>query len=584
MRTAALVGRNGSIDWLCLPRFDSPACFARLLGEEHNGYWRIAPVDDEVRVSRAYRADSLVLETTFSVEDGRVRVTDCMSVGRDHPRIVRIVEGLAGKVEMSMQLVVRFDYGNDIPWVRKVAGDTVFIAGPDAFVFRSTVPAQGEDFTTVANFRLGQGERAIFELVYHPSHEPRPEPVDLPKDVEETDAWWRVWSGRCTYRGEWRDLVVRSMLTLKALTFAPTGGIIAAPTTSLPEQLGGVRNWDYRYCWLRDATFALFALLSGGFVDEAKAWQRWLLRAVAGAPKNLQIVYGIAGERRIPEFELPWLAGYEGATPVRVGNAAANQFQLDVHGEVIDALFQSHVMGIPPPRSEWMMSSAVVEAVEERWLEPDRGLWEVRGGSQHFVYSKVMAWVALDRAVKSIERFGFEGPLDRWRAVRDEVRERILTFGFDAKRNTFTQYFGSAELDASCLRIPLVGFLPPSDPRVVGTIAAIERELMDRGFVFRYKQDTHYAVDGLPAGEGAFLACNFWLVDNYVLTGRLDDARKLFERILATANDVGLLAEEYEPVARRLVGNFPQAFSHVGLVNSALNLSQPGTRPPAGAP
>ncbi len=572
-RTAALVGRDGSIDWLCLPRFDSPACFAALLGEPDNGYWKLAPAVDAVRVERAYRGETLVLETTFHCPGGVLRVTDCMLVERGHTRISRVARVTSGRVPVRMTYVVRFDYGSVVPWVRRVPEGLLAIAGPDALLLAGDIDLQPAGLRTLAEFTLREGESARFELTYFASHEETPAPWSPPEAVEETERSWSAWSAQCGYSGPYRAQVVRSLLTLRALTYAPTGGIVAAATTSLPERLGGVRNWDYRYCWLRDATFTLYALLAGGYLESARAWRGWLLRAVAGMPGDLQIVYSVLGARRLPETTVPWLAGYEGSQPVRIGNDAHGQFQLDVYGEVIDLLVTAHRYGIEHDDDEWALTSAIVGAVEERWREPDRGLWEIRGEPQHFTHSKVMAWVALDRAIVAVESFGLAGPVERWRATRDAIHAAVCAEAFDATRGTFTQYYGSKALDASTLLLPIVGFLPATDPRVRGTVAAIERELLRDGLVQRYTQGDGGTPDGLPPGEAAFLACSFWLVDNYVLAGRMDEARALFERLLGLCNDVGLLAEEYDSGARRQLGNVPQAFSHVGLINSVFNIS-----------
>ncbi len=574
-RTAALVGLDGSIDWFCAPRFDSGAMFAALLGTPDNGRWKIAPSERTLRVTRAYRPNSMVLETTFECGSGTVTLVDCMLAESPVPRLIRSLEGRSGRVAMALELITRFDYGSIVPWVRTFEGAHVAVAGPDAFVVRGDVALEGRGLTSIAEFEIGAGERIAFEAVYHPSYEPRPQAIDPAKAIAHTDEYWRAWTKVCRYDGPYREAVTRSLLTLKALTFHPTGAVVAAATTSLPEKLGGVRNWDYRYCWLRDATFVLLALHNGGYDHAAEAWRNWLLRAVAGAPNQLQIMYGLLGERRIPEFEVPWLAGYENSKPVRLGNAAAGQFQLDVYGEVIDALFQGREAGAAIDEDEWTLAKAVIATVEERWSEPDHGLWEIRGKPQHFTHSKVMAWVALDRAVQTIEKLGAEGPLERWRALRDHIHEEICARAYDQKRRTFTQYYGSRELDASTLLLPIVGFLPPDDPRVSTTIEAIEHELLEGGFVRRYTQTKGSStVDGLPPGEGAFLACSFWLADAYAAVGRWEDAHALFERLLGLRNDVGLLSEEYAPEAQRLVGNYPQAFSHVGLVNTAYNLSQ----------
>ena len=571
-RTAALVGRNGSIDWLCLPHFDSGACFAALLGHSGHGRWLISPASPPLVLRRRYRPETLVLETEFETHEGAVRLTDFMTPWQGEPDLIRIVEGVRGEVRMQMELIIRFDYGSIVPWVRKTDGNLLAIAGPDAISLWTTVPTHGKDLTTCAEFVVREGERASFLMMWHPSHITSPEPFDTSAALDQTEGWWREWCGRCTYEGPWREQVQRSLITLKALTYAPSGGIVAAPTTSLPERIGGVRNWDYRYCWLRDATYTLYALMIGGYTDEAAAWRNWLLRAVAGDPSTLHIMYGMQGERRLPEMELPWLPGYEDSRPVRIGNAAINQLQLDVYGEVMDALHLARRAGIPPDPDAWALQRALITHLETAWQQPDEGIWEVRGPRRHFTHSKVMAWVAFDRAVKAVERYGAEGPVDRWRQLRAQVHTEVCKNGFDARRNTFTQYYGSQELDASLLMIPLVGFLPASDPRVAGTLQAIERELMQEGFVQRYPSKEH--IDGLPPGEGAFVACSFWLADNYELQGRRAEARQLFERLLGLCNDLGLLAEQYDPASKRQLGNFPQAFSHVMLINTARNLAR----------
>ena len=574
-QTAALVGRDGSIDWLCVPRFDSGACFAALLGTPDHGRWLLAPATEVRAVRRAYRPGTLVLETEYEVAGGAVKVIDCMPPRTDVPDVLRVVVGIRGRVPMRMQFVARFDYGSIVPWVRRMDGGIRAVAGPDTLLLRTPAPLRGEGLTTVAEFSVAEGERVPFELTWHPSHQPMPSALDAEAAVDHTEAWWTEWSSRCTYRGPWRDAVVRSLVTLKAMTYAPTGGIVAAATTSLPEQLGGVRNWDYRFCWLRDATFTLYALMMGGYTEEAQAWREWLLRAVAGAPPQIQIMYGLAGERRLTELELPWLPGYEGAAPVRIGNAAFGQLQLDIYGEVMDALHVARREGLPPDENAWRVQRQLLEYLETIWDQPDEGIWEVRGPRRHFTHSKVMAWVALDRAVMGVEQLGLAGPAARWRALRDTIHAEVCRRGFDPGRNAFVQYYGAPELDASLLMIPLVGFLPPSDPRVRGTVEAIERELLRDGFVMRYP--TTPAVDGLPPGEGVFLACTFWLADNYALLGRRAEARECFERLLGLQNDVGLLSEQYDPGAKRLTGNFPQAFSHVSLINTACNLSaEPG--------
>jgi GH15 family glucan-1,4-alpha-glucosidase len=575
MQTVALVGRDGSIDWLCLPRFDAGACFAALLGDTEHGRWLIAPASGEVAQRRSYRGDSLVLEHEFRTATGTVRLVDCMPPRQREPDVVRLVEGLSGHVDMRMELIVRFDYGHIVPWVRTLDGVLRAIGGPDALSLWTRVPTQGIDLTTTASFTVHAGERVPFVLAWHPSHEPPPPSVDPTAAISETETWWQEWAAHCSYKGPWRDAVVRSLITLKALTFAPTGGIVAAATTSLPEHLGGVRNWDYRYCWLRDATFTLYALMVGGFTEEAACWRNWLLRAVAGDPADLQIMYGCAGERRLPELELPWLPGYEGARPVRIGNDAVRQLQLDVYGEVMDVLHLARRAGLQADAASWALQRHLLEFLETAWHEPDEGIWEVRGPRRHFTHSKVMAWVAFDRGIKAVEQGGGDGPVDRWRAIRADIHAQACDRGYDRARGTFTQFYGSQQLDASLLMLPLVGFLPPDDPRMTGTVNALERELLRDGFMQRYVMDeTSADVDGLPPGEGAFLACTFWLADNYALQGRHEEARRLFDRLLALRNDLGLLSEEFDPVSQRLVGNFPQAFSHVGLINTARNLAR----------
>ena len=573
-QTAALVGRDGSLDWLCLPRFDSGACFAALLGDRDNGRWKLAP-STEATVSRRYRPGTLVLETTFTTPTGQVRVLDCMPVRGEAPDVVRVVEGLSGRVAMHMDLVIRFDYGALVPWVRRIDGALRAVAGPDSLELRTPVATRGEGLSTVADFEVGPGDRVPFVLTWHASHDPPPAAVDANRAVDDTVAWWEQWSAQCSTVGEYRDLVIRSLITLKALTYAPTGGLVAAVTTSLPEDLGGERNWDYRYCWLRDATFSLYALLLAGYESESVAWRDWLLRVAAGAPGQLQIMYGIAGERRLPELTLDWLPGYEGARPVRIGNAASRQFQLDVYGEVMDCLHLARRAGVDYDADSWNLQRALMEHLEGRWQEADEGIWEVRGPRRHFTHSKVMAWVAADRAVKAVEHFGLEGPVDRWRRLRDDIHGEVCRRGFSDARGAFTQAYDREELDASLLTIPLVGFLPASDPRVIATVNAIERELSFAGLVRRYGNASLGEVDGLAGDEGAFLPCSFWLADNYVLQGRVDEARQLFARLTGLANDVGLLSEEYDPVAERLVGNFPQAFTHVAVVNTAHNLTGP---------
>ncbi len=575
-QTVALVGRNGSIDWLCLPRFDSGACFAALLGGEEHGCWQIAPAEELIGTRRAYREGTLVLETEFETARACVRLIDCMPPRQRDADLVRVVQGVRGRVSMKMRLIVRFDYGSIVPWIRRVDDRLEAVAGPDGLSFWSGVETHGEGLTTVAEFEVSEGETIPFELLWHPSHEPPEKRGDAMTQIEQTAQWWREWSSQTKCEGEWSEAIQRSLITLKALTYVPTGGIVAAPTTSLPEQIGGVRNWDYRFCWLRDATFTLYALMQGGHTDEACAWRDWLLRAVAGDPSKLQIMYGAAGERRLEERELPWLPGYESSAPVRVGNAAFSQFQLDVYGELIDAMHKARCAGIESETNSWKLQRAVMEFLETAWREPDEGIWEVRGPRRHFTHSKLMAWVAFDRAVKAVEQFGHEGPVERWHSHRDALRQEICERGFNPEKNAFVQEYGGKELDASLLMLPLVGFLPADDERVRGTVAAIERELLVDGFVLRYRTEELSNVDGLPSGEGAFLLCTFWLADNYALAGRFDEARAVFERLLAIRNDLGLLAEQYDPHAGRMLGNFPQAFSHVGLVNTARNLSREG--------
>ena len=570
MHTAALVGIDGSIDWLCLPRFDSSACFANLLGTEENGRWRIAPVGNVVAATRRYRPSTLVLETEFETADGVVRIIDCMALRVSHPRIVRVVEGVRGTVPMSVRLNPRFDYGKTAPWIN-VKGKAVSAgAGPEALELRADVPITTREHRLEAEFSVRAGERACFVLTWHLSWESAPPPIDAIDATAETDAWWRAWSGRSTYKGEWKDEVERSLITLKALTYAPTGGIVAAVTTSLPEFIGGVRNWDYRFCWLRDAALALGALMAAGYVEEATKWRDWVIRAVAGDPEDLQIMYGVGGERRLDEYELGWLRGYEGSAPVRVGNAASGQRQLDVYGEVADTIYRARRLGMAPV-SETL--DLFVRWLEGHWREPDDGIWEVRGPRRQFVHSKVMAWVAADRVVKMSEESGQQGAVEGLRRMRDDIHEEVCRKGYDAERNTFTQYYGSTQLDAALLLIPQVGFLPATDPRVAGTVEAIQRELVHDGFVMRYIPDKD-AADGLPPGEGAFLACSFWLVNDLAMLGRLEEAQALFDRLLSLRNDLGLFSEEYDQEHQRLIGNFPQAFTHLTLIASAVALTE----------
>jgi len=572
VHTAALVGRNGSMDWLCLPRFDSEACFSALLGSPDNGRWLISPVGEVSSVRRHYRGGTLILETEFSTIGGSCVVVDFMPVpeNEDEIDVVRVVEGRRGTVTMHTELVLRFGYGCIVPWVRRHEDGISVIAGPNAVQLRAPVSFVGEDFRTTAEFVVSEGERVPFVLSWHRSHRNTPRARDPLRLLDEAETTWRTWSDRCVCMGPWGETIRQSVIVLKALSYAPTGGIVAAPTTSLPEQVGGSRNWDYRYCWIRDATFTLYALLISGFLEEARAWREWLLRAVAGQPEQLQIMYGLAGERELPERELSWLAGYQESRPVRVGNAAHSQFQLDVYGEIADAFHVARRYGIESHDGSWRVEKVLLDFLESAWERPDDGLWEVRGPCRHFTHSKVMAWVAADRAVKAVERFGMGGPVERWRALRGAIHEEVCRRGFNSERNAFVQYFGGRELDAALLLMPLVGFLPASDPRVEATVAAIERELMVDGFVRRYS--TASGIDGLPPGEGVFLACSFWLADNYAMRGRYGKAQTLFERLLALRNDVGLLAEEYDPRSGRQLGNFPQAFSHVALINTAHNL------------
>jgi GH15 family glucan-1,4-alpha-glucosidase len=572
-KTAGLVGRDGSIDWLCWPRFDSAACFAALLGDADNGRWLIAPEGPLLSIERHYRPGTLVLETEFETETGTAVVIDFM-VPADGPNLVRIVAGRSGRVAFQTELVVRFNYGASVPWVNRLADDTInAIAGPERLVLRTPATLYGEDLKTVGEFVVEAGASVPFVLSYGASFQDPPPPIDPFSALERTEAFWREWSDRCPAVGPWTEPVKRSLITLKALTYAPTGGIVAAATTSLPERLGGVRNWDYRYCWLRDATFTLLAFMSLGYYDEARAWRDWLSRSIAGSPRQVQIMYGVAGERWLPELIIQWLPGYEKSAPVRIGNDASRQLQLDVFGELADALFQTLKVGMEPPERARTLRPVVLEYLSTAWRQPDEGIWEVRGGPQHFVHSKVMAWVAFDRAANELTMQAYHETGRRWRDIADEIHAEICGRGFDSDLNSFVQAYGSRCLDASLLLLPLVGFLPPSDARIRGTLRAIEeRLLIDGEFVLRY--ETENSADGLPSGEGAFLACSFWLVDNYVLQGRHAEARKLFGRLLARCNDVGLLAEEVDPVTGRMLGNFPQAYSHVGLINSALNLSR----------
>jgi GH15 family glucan-1,4-alpha-glucosidase len=573
--TAALVGRDGSIDWLCWPAFDSDACFAALLGTHRNGRWLIAPAQEVTRTTRLYRGNTLILETRFETASGTVALIDFMPPRGNASDVVRLVRGVSGRVRMMMQLVIRFGFGTDIPWVRRADdGAMLAICGPDMTVLRSPVETRGEDLTTAADFWVGEGETVPFVLTYGPSHLPVPEPIDPAYALQATEDFWTEWCGHCTYEGDHRNLVMRSLITLKALTYAPSGGIVAAPTASLPEKLGGKRNWDYRFCWLRDATFTLLALMNSGYTEEASAWYNWLLRAAAGSPANMQIMYGIMGQRRLLEWEADWLPGYEGAKPVRVGNAAHAQLQLDVYGELMDAFHQSRMAALQLDDESWALGRAVLEHLAEVWDQPDHGIWERRGAGKHYVSSKVMTWVAFDRGIKSAEKFGLDAPLERWRILRDEICRDVCDKGFDARQNTFVESYGSQLLDASILLLPAVGFLPASDPRVLGTIAAIERHMMRDGFVLRH--DPREISDEKQPVEGAFLACSLWLADAYVLSGEIDKAQALFDRVVAVANDLGLLAEEYDSGVGRQTGNFPQALTHIALINTAHNLSDAG--------
>ena len=569
-QTGALVSRDGCVDWLCFPRFDSGACFASLLGDSKNGHWRMAPEGEVIRTERRYRGDTLILETDIETADGAVRLIDFMPPRGEAPDIVRIVEGLRGSVRMTMELIIRFDYGQIVPWVRSRRDGLEAIAGPDALVLRTPVETRGENLTTVAEFTVEKGDRIPFVLTWFMSHVDTPRAINAEHALAETESYWSEWAGRCQKYGEWHNAVIRSLITLKGLTYAPTGGIVAAATTSLPEEIGGVRNWDYRYCWLRDATFTLSALVDAGFLDEARSWREWLLRAIAGTPAQMQILYGVRGERRLDEYELPWLGGYENSKPVRVGNAASTQFQLDVYGELLGSMYQADRAGIKMQETDWRLQVALLQFLESKWNEPDYGVWEVRGDPQHFTHSKMMAWVAFDRAVKLVAECGCAADkhLERWQALRDEIHAQVCERGYNTKKKAFTQFYGSDALDASLLMMPLVQFLPPSDERVRNTIEAIQRELIEGGLVLRYLPQKN-GVDGLPGSEGVFLLCSFWLADCLHLIGQTKEARQLFERLLGLRNDVGLLAEEYDPKAKRQLGNFPQAFSHVALVHTA---------------
>jgi GH15 family glucan-1,4-alpha-glucosidase len=571
-QTAALVGRDGSIDWLCWPAFDSDACFAGLLGTHRHGRWLIEPAEQVTKSSRRYWDNTLILETRFETANGVVALIDFMPPRGDASDVVRLVRGVAGKVKLQMQLVIRFGFGVDIPWVKRTEdGALLAISGPDMTVLRTPIETRGEDLTTVAGFEVSEGQTIPFVLTYGPSHLPVPAPINPAQALQDTQNFWTEWCSRCNYKGDHHELVMRSLITLKALTYAPTGGIVAAPTTSLPEKLGGQRNWDYRFCWLRDAAFTLLALMNSGYTEEASAWYNWLLRAAAGSPVNMQIMYGIMGQRRLLEWEADWLPGYEGARPVRVGNAAHAQLQLDVYGELMDAFHQSRMAGLQLDDESWELGRTVLDHLAEVWDLPDHGIWERRGAGKHYVLSKVMTWIAFDRGIKSAEKFGFDAPLDRWRALRDDICRDVCENGFDAKQNTFVESYGSQLLDASILLLPAVGFLPASDPRVRGTIEAIEKYMMRDGFVLRH--DPREVSDEKQPIEGAFLACSLWLADAYVLAGELAKAQAMFDRVVAVANDLGLLAEEYDSGEGRQTGNFPQALTHIALINTAHNLS-----------
>ncbi|ASY66591.1 Glucoamylase (plasmid) [Sinorhizobium sojae CCBAU 05684] len=576
MLSCALVARDGSIDWLCLPRFDSDACFAALLGTPENGRWRIAPIDEKASVSRRYRAGTMILETTFETEEGVATVIDFMPLAtdEDHVDVVRLVRGDRGRVRMRCEFTLRFGYGNTVPWVQQADFGVRAVAGPDAVELHTPVSLAGEDPHTTAEFTVGAGATVPFVLAWHPSHRREERSKDPRRRLSETEAWWRDWSDRCSFRTEephpWREAVTRSLLVLKALTFAPTGGIVAAPTTSLPEEIGGERNWDYRYCWIRDATLTLYALLTSGYRDEAKAWREWMLRAAAGHPAQLQIMYGLAGERRLTEIELPWLPGYEGSRPVRIGNGAHGQLQIDVYGELLDALHVGRKFQLRPSHEAWNFQKALLEDLQKQWRLAGHGIWEIRGPPRHFTHSKLMAWVAFDRGVRAVEDFGLAGPAEEWKAVREEIRAEILSKGWNKQMQSFVQHYGGTALDASLLLVPLTGFLPPDDARVVGTVEAIRRELVEDGLVLRYRPED--ATDGVSGTEGTFLVCSFWLADALTMMGRSNEATELFERLLSLRNDLGLLAEQYDPRASRQLGNFPQAFSHIGVVNTAHNL------------
>ena len=568
--TAALVNREGSIDWLCWPDFSSSACFTALLGSEENGFWKVAPKAQGWKSSRKYRDHTLILETTFESDEGAVRLIDFMPIREKNSDVVRIVEGIRGRMELCSALSLRFDYGRTVPWVTAIEDGIRAIAGPNLAVLHASVPVHGENLQTVAEFTVNEGERVWFTLTYGESFVDDPEPIDAKQALEDTDRFWNEWIARKTYEGRYAEVVERSLITLKAMTFRPTGGLVAAMTTSLPEAIGGPRNWDYRYCWLRDTTFTLLAMTTAGYFEEACAWQDWLLRAIAGSPDQVQIMYGLKGERQLIEWEIDWLPGYENSKPVRIGNAASGQLQLDIYGEMLDTFFHAlHGLG-KHTEEDFSVLVLLLQHLETIWQQPDEGIWETRGGPQQFTYSKMMAWVAFDRAILIAEKLGCEAPVEKWQKLRDTIHDEICRKAFNKKKNAFVQFYGADELDAALLLMPLVGFLPASDPRVCGTIEAIERELMPGGLVLRY--DTSKVKDGLPPGEGVFLACSFWMVSCLKAIGRTQEARKLFERLTGLCNDVGLLSEEYDVDRKRLVGNFPQAFSHISLINAAFDL------------
>jgi GH15 family glucan-1,4-alpha-glucosidase len=578
-QTGALVSRDGCVDWLCFPRFDSPACFASLLGDKKNGHWRFFPEENVEQTRRRYRGETLILETEIETKSGTVRLIDFMPPRGENPDIIRIIEGLRGEVRMQMELIVRFDYGQIVPWVRKHHGGLEAIAGPDGLILRTPIETYGKDLTTVAEFTVAKGDRVPFVLTWFLSHRDPPRKISAEHALRDTEEYWRKWSNQCAIKGEWRDAIVRSLITLKGLTYEPTGGLVAALTTSLPEEIGGVRNWDYRYCWLRDAAFTLLTLVGAGYLEEAKSWREWLLRAIAGSPAQMQAIYGVRGERRLDEYEIPWLSGYENSKPVRIGNAASNQFQLDVYGEILAAMWLADRSGIKLEEPDWALMVQLMKFLESNWQNPDEGMWEVRGGRKQFTHSKMMAWVAFDRAVKLVEECGCAADehLERWQQIRDQIHAEVCERGYNAGKKAFTQYFGADAMDASLLMMPLVGFLPITDERVRTTIEAIERELMQDGLVLRYRPQEE-KIDGLPGREGVFLPCSFWLADCLHLLGRKKEARELFKRLLALRNDLGLLSEEYGPRAKRQLGNFPQAFSHLALVTAARILG--GEMPP----